>query len=147
MSARWMTGLAAVAVVVGGAPGAAAQVRATYAPAQALAGRTAYAQSCAECHRDDMTGSFEAPPLAGAAFLGFWGGRPIEELTEMASLMPPRAEGSLGEETYTSIVAAINNSAVLRAIVESRPADTSDSSTRPTLRASSAQQGTMMRYQ
>lgn len=84
-----------------------AQERATYTLEQAAAGRAAYAASCAECHRDDMTGSFEAPPLAGAAFLSFWGGRPIEELTDMASFMPPGEEQSLGEETYTSIVAYI----------------------------------------
>ncbi|HSH74667.1 MAG TPA: PQQ-binding-like beta-propeller repeat protein, partial [Longimicrobiales bacterium] len=53
------------------------------------------------------TGSFEAPALAGPNFLAFWGGRPIEELTDMASFMPPDAERSLGEETYASIVAYI----------------------------------------
>jgi alcohol dehydrogenase (cytochrome c) len=96
--------LAATSVSPTAAP---AQERATYTLAQAAAGGAAYAQSCAECHRDDMTGSFEAPPLAGSAFLSFWGGRPIEELTDMASVMPPRAEGTLGEETYTNIVAYI----------------------------------------
>lgn len=54
-----------------------------------------------------MTGSFEAPALAGPAFLSFWGGRPVEELTDMAAYMPPDAERSLGEETYTNIVAYI----------------------------------------
>ena len=86
---------------------ASAQERATYTLEQAAAGRAAYAGSCAECHREDMTGSFEAPPLAGPAFLSFWGGRPVDELTDMSSYMPPGEEQSLGEETYTNIVAYI----------------------------------------
>jgi len=107
MSARWIAGLTGLAVTASSSALASAQTPATYTQAQAAAGRSAYAESCAECHRDDMTGSFEAPPLAGPAFLGFWAGRPIAELTDMASSMPPSAEGSLGEETYTSIVAYI----------------------------------------
>jgi alcohol dehydrogenase (cytochrome c) len=86
---------------------ALAQERATYSLDQAAAGRVVYAQSCAECHRDDMTGSFEAPALAGPNFLSFWGGRPIDELIEMVSLMPPTQVLSLGEETYADLVAYI----------------------------------------
>ncbi len=109
MSARWTVGLATLmlAAAPGLADSALAQERATYTADQAVAGRAAYAQSCAECHRDDMSGSFEAPPLSGPNFLRFWGGQSIEGLMEMVALMPPRAEGTLGEETYTSIVAYI----------------------------------------
>ena len=109
MNARCTLGLAAFALVATSAsPSAApAQERATYTLEQAAAGRTAYAESCAGCHRDDLTGSFEAPPLAGASFLSFWGGRPVLELADMTSYMPPDAERSLGEETYENLVAYI----------------------------------------
>ena len=39
-----------------------------YTAAQAEAGRAAYLANCAECHRPDLTGSFEAPPLSGGNF-------------------------------------------------------------------------------
>lgn len=83
----------------------AAQERVAYTAAQAAEGRDAYQTSCAGCHREDLTGSFEAPPLAGPNFLGFWGGRPVAELLAEVSAMPPRAPGSLGDATYASIAA------------------------------------------
>ncbi len=84
-----------------------AQERATYTAAQAVAGRAAYEQSCAGCHLESMAGSFEAPQLAGPNFLSFWGGRPISELLEQVSFMPPNEEGSLSESSYAGIAAYI----------------------------------------
>jgi alcohol dehydrogenase (cytochrome c) len=85
----------------------AAQQTVAYTVAQAVAGRAAYEQSCAECHLADLKGSFEAPELAGPNFLRYWSGRTADELLEMAAAMPPSAEGSLDAETYASIVAYI----------------------------------------
>ena len=84
-----------------------AQQTVTYTAEQAVVGRTAYSQSCAECHLDNMQGSFEAPQLAGPNFLSFWGGRPANELLEMVALMPPDEEGSLGDAVYSAITAYI----------------------------------------
>ena len=55
MNARWIVAsavvlLTATAVSPSAAP---AQERATYTLTQAAAGRAAYSQSCAECHRDE----------------------------------------------------------------------------------------------
>ena len=40
-----------------------------YTAEQATIGQTAYTTVCAACHRPDMRGGNEAPPLAGANFM------------------------------------------------------------------------------
>ena len=102
-----VTGLAAV-VTLAGTPGeGVAQEQVTYLEAQAANGGAAYNRNCAECHQEDMSGSFEAPELAGPNFQNFWGDRPVNELIEMVAFMPPDAEGTLGEGVYTNIAAYI----------------------------------------
>ena len=98
--------------VAGGLFGAAAFAAAQAAPSgvhtarQAENGRAAYTRSCAICHRTDLRGNFEAPPLAGPNFLGFWGDRTPQELVErIRTTMPPDRPGRLGDETYLDIVA------------------------------------------
>ncbi|MGE0160918.1 MAG: PQQ-binding-like beta-propeller repeat protein [Gemmatimonadales bacterium] len=105
MNARLAYPIVVTLLVVAVPPGAGAQEPVAYTAAQAAAGREAYEASCAGCHRPDLTGSFEAPPLAGPNFLDFWGGRPVRELLAEISSMPPRAPGSLPEATYASIAA------------------------------------------
>ena len=73
---------------------------------QAENGRAVYTRSCAICHRTDLRGNFEAPPLAGANFLNFWGDRTPGDLAERIRLtMPPDRPGRLGDQTYLDIVA------------------------------------------
>ena len=73
---------------------------------QAENGRAVYTRSCAICHRTDLQGNFEAPPLAGANFLNYWGDRTPQELVErIRSTMPPDRPGRLEEQTYLDIVA------------------------------------------
>src|SRR5450755_206722 len=56
----------------------------------------------------DLIGRNEAPPLAGANFIGTWGGRSTTELLEyIRKSMPPGNVGSLNPETCASIVAFI----------------------------------------
>ena len=106
----WCTvGLAAALAAAAGQLAAAAQPPAvgSYVEAQAAAGREAYAQSCAECHLDNLRGGF-GPPLAGPAFTAAWGDRSARALLEnIRGTMPPGAEGSLGEAAYLNIVAYI----------------------------------------
>ena len=107
------TGLAlAVAVALGGgAPErvAAGQPQArggVYTPEQAEAGSAGYARECATCHQANLQGSFEAPPLAGATFLQFWGDLTPRDLFDRIRLsMPPERPGALGDEAYVDIVA------------------------------------------
>ena len=77
----------------------------TYTTEQATAGGVAYEQHCSECHLQTLVGSFEAPELAGQNFLGYWGGKPVEELMEVVISMPPGEEGSLDQTIYANIVA------------------------------------------
>ena len=73
---------------------------------QAENGRAAYTRSCAICHRTDLRGNFEAPPLAGPNFLSFWGDlTPLELVGRIRDTMPPDRPGRLGDETYLDIVA------------------------------------------
>ena len=73
---------------------------------QAENGRAVYVRSCAICHRTDLRGNFEAPPLAGASFLSFWGDRTPQALVErIRTTMPPDRPGRLREQDYLDIVA------------------------------------------
>ena len=73
---------------------------------QAENGRAVYTRSCAICHRTDLQGNFEAPPLAGANFLNYWGDRTPRELLErIRDSMPPDRPGRLGDQAYLDIVA------------------------------------------
>ena len=74
---------------------------------QAAAGRVAYQANCASCHLPDLAGRNEAPPLAGANFLGTWRNRTTRDLLEyMQGSMPPQT-ASLAPDQYLSIVAFI----------------------------------------
>ena len=111
-STRYAVALAtlATAVAIGvwsAAPEAQQGVRsAPYTDAQAAAGQAAYAQSCAGCHGRTLSGAGEAPPLAGAAFIGSWGAHTTQELfTRLRASMPPDNPNGLSADTYASVVA------------------------------------------
>src|SRR5580704_1934937 len=80
---------------------------ALFTSAQAIAGKAAYQQNCANCHGasvDDGT----APPLRGAAFLAKYGGKPAADLFTFVSMkMPPGKPGSLGGAEYAQILAYV----------------------------------------
>jgi alcohol dehydrogenase (cytochrome c) len=97
----------ALSLATAAAQQASAQEPASYLEAQAANGGSAYNRWCAACHQADMSGSFEAPELAGPNFVNFWGGRPASELIEVVSSMPPDEPGSLGEGVYTNVTAYI----------------------------------------
>ncbi len=79
-----------------------------FTQAQVDAGRQAYADNCAACHQADLSGTNDAPQLAGSAFIGAWKGRTTEALyNKISKTMPAGRGGSLDEATYTSIVAYI----------------------------------------
>ncbi|MCY4120519.1 MAG: hypothetical protein OXG72_06310, partial [Acidobacteria bacterium] len=53
---------------------------------QAENGRADYTRSCAICHRTDLRGNFESPPLAGPNFLNVWGDLTPQDLVERIRL-------------------------------------------------------------
>ena len=61
-----------------------------FTAAQATAGRQIFDANCASCHRQDLGGSNEAPPLAGVNFVNTWGARSVDLLTTyIQTAMPP----------------------------------------------------------
>ena len=103
--------LAAAAAMLGAALGSAAfgqGVAGPFTQAQVEAGRQAYGDDCAQCHNPDLSGSNDAPQLAGDAFFGAWKGRTTQALyNKISKTMPSGQGGSLDEATYTAITAYI----------------------------------------
>ena len=99
--------IALVGMVVPGE--SAAQLLSTsFTVDQAEAGEDIYQRRCAACHVDDLTGSFEAPELAGPNFRRAWSQRPVEDLLDLIeTTMPPGAGGLLTDQAYASLVAYI----------------------------------------
>ena len=74
-------------------------------PDQVEAGRGVYERSCAECHRADLSGDFEAPELAGRNFRSAWRGAALGELLAVVRDMPPEEPGTLSEVQYLAVTA------------------------------------------
>ena len=74
-------------------------------PDQVEAGRGVYERSCAECHRADLSGDFEAPALAGRNFLAAWRRAPLSELLAVVRDMPPEEPGTLSKAQYLAVTA------------------------------------------
>jgi alcohol dehydrogenase (cytochrome c) len=91
----------------GAGRGAVAPGEALFTSAQAVAGKAAYQQNCANCHGasvDDGT----APPLRGTTFLSKYTGKPAADLfTYVSTKMPPANPGSLGGAAYARIIAYV----------------------------------------
>ncbi len=107
---RWAarSRLATMAAALGVAASGAAQAPrdGVYTPAQAASGRAIYERECAACHQENLQGSFEAPPLAGASFLRFWADlSPGELFARISVSMPPGQGGALTDEAYLDVVA------------------------------------------
>jgi mono/diheme cytochrome c family protein len=76
-------------------------------PAQADAGKAAYAGACASCHGDALEGAV-GPGLKGAAFMTSWNDKTPQALfTVIKDTMPPTAAGSLTPQTSLALVAYI----------------------------------------
>ena len=91
-----------------------------YTAAQAERGRSAYAQSCASCHADDLRGRSTAPSLVDESFAFLWADMSLGDLFERTRmLMPSDRPGSLQADTYADIIAFI-------ALKNGYPAGTAD---------------------
>jgi alcohol dehydrogenase (cytochrome c) len=103
-TANLFAGTAAL-IALGGAY-AFAQATGVFTTAQAEAGHSAYAASCAGCHRANLAGGGDAPAVGGNGFMTSFGGRSTKDLYNfIAKSMPAGAPGSLSEEQYTNITA------------------------------------------
>jgi cytochrome c len=79
-----------------------------YTAEQAKRGADTFAAKCAMCHGGDMQGGPEAPAMAGAEFMFNWGGKSVGALYDYIHMnMPPNEAGSLSDQRYADILAAI----------------------------------------
>jgi S-disulfanyl-L-cysteine oxidoreductase SoxD len=79
-----------------------------YSVDQAKRGKADYSQNCSACHLDDLSGSGQAPPLAGDAFMDGWDGHSIGELLDAVhNTMPLDKPGSLSADDSLDIVTYI----------------------------------------
>lgn len=124
---RWKQGMRVVAVaiaavavpgflvvVVSSAPSAQATSTSTsakdgvYTAEQAQRGKTAYIKNCGSCHKDDMSGSTEAPALVGEKFILGWQDRSVGDLYDLVrTTMPYDQPESLSPHAYVDIVASM----------------------------------------
>ena len=99
-------GLAAIALVAQNKPRTA--LDGVYTADQAKRGAEAYAAKCAGCHSADMRGGPAAAAMAGEEFLFSWGGKSAGQLYDYIHMnMPPEEPGSLNDQRYADIIAAI----------------------------------------
>src|SRR5580698_10748713 len=74
--------------------------------AQVSAGHNAYVANCMVCHGDTMSGSGEAPAIAGKGFMVSWSDKTTKDLFDtIKAEMPFGAAGSLSDDTYNNLVA------------------------------------------
>lgn len=79
-----------------------------YTAAQAAHGKDLYSQNCSACHLEDMSGSGEAPPLAGEGFTDSWVGHSVNEFDQtVLNTMPLDNPGSLDPNDALAIVTYI----------------------------------------
>ena len=90
------------------APKAASVVDGVFSADQAKRGQATYTQACAACHQADLSGSDQAPGLAGGDFLDRWDGTSVGDLVDrIRTSMPADNVGSLTTPLSTDIVAYI----------------------------------------
>jgi len=75
---------------------------------QAARGKTVYAQSCSNCHMDDLSGGGQALPLAGEAFMSIWENQSLGDMFDLVHrTMPQDKPGSLTPEATVDVMAYI----------------------------------------
>ena len=79
-----------------------------YTADQAKQGNVVYSTDCSNCHMDDLSGSGQAPPLAGDIFMANWEGRTVGDLFDTTrNTMPMNQPDSLTAKQYVEIVAYV----------------------------------------
>jgi cytochrome c len=79
-----------------------------YSPAQAERGARIYKDQCETCHAADMRGGPGARGVVGLAFQFLWQDKSLGELFEaLRTKMPPGQPGTLSDQEYIDVLAAI----------------------------------------
>jgi S-disulfanyl-L-cysteine oxidoreductase SoxD len=75
---------------------------------QAARGKTQYNTNCSTCHMEDLSGSGQALPLAGDAFMDVWEGQTVGDLFALVQgTMPQDKPGSLTPEVALDVISYI----------------------------------------
>ena len=78
-----------------------------YSDEQVKRGEPLYAEKCANCHGDTLTGN-DAPALVGAEFSSNWNGLDLNDLSERIRLtMPADSAGSLSRAQVGDLIAVM----------------------------------------
>src|SRR5277367_444017 len=79
-----------------------------YTAEQAKRGMATYREQCAMCQGEMMNGGGGVPAVAGPEFLYGWNGKTAAELFDyMKGMMPPADPGSLSDQKYADVMAAM----------------------------------------
>lgn len=77
-----------------------------YTEAQATRGEKVYADACASCHGDDLSGGGQTPSLAGKEFDGDWNGLPMSDLFDRTQgTMPADKPGTMTPAQTAEVIA------------------------------------------
>jgi mono/diheme cytochrome c family protein len=79
-----------------------------FTDAQAARGKAQYNTSCSTCHMEDLSGSGQALPLAGDAFMDVWEGQSVADLLGLVQgTMPQDKPGTLTSQEALDIITYI----------------------------------------
>jgi mono/diheme cytochrome c family protein len=79
-----------------------------YTEEQAGRGMQMLGAQCTMCHAENLQGGPGVPGVVGPAFMFQWNGKSLRELFDfIRTTMPPGQAGSLGDQGYADILAAI----------------------------------------
>jgi cytochrome c len=75
---------------------------------EAARGKTVYANNCSACHMEDLSGSGQALPLAGDAFMDIWEGQSMNDFFQLVQgTMPQDKPGSLTADQALDVMSYI----------------------------------------
>ena len=96
----------AAAISAQGAASAKSVWDSVYSTDQAQRGQAKYAMACSACHQADLSGSDQAPSLAGGEFLDRWNDQSVGDLADRIRLTMPQDDiGSLNVQMSADITA------------------------------------------
>lgn len=85
--------------------------RGVYTKQQAARGQALYAEECAKCHGENLSGGDDSPELAGAGFMSRWNGKKVGILfTLINKTMPTDDPGHLSTRQSADLTAFILSS-------------------------------------
>lgn len=98
-------------VTLAGRPGPASSkttLDGVYTDDEATRGKAQYNTTCSACHMEDLSGSGQALPLAGDAFMDIWEGQTMNDFLELVQgTMPQDKPGSLTADQALDVISYI----------------------------------------